>query len=48
LSGDADAMNTFDHPKTITPVTSGFEVKKLFGYSVPPMSLTVIRIKTRK
>ena len=47
LSGDGDAMNTFDHPKTIAPVTSQFEVKKVFGYSVPPMSLTVIRIKTR-
>jgi alpha-L-arabinofuranosidase len=47
LSGDGDAMNTFDHPKIIAPVTSQFEVKKVFGYSVPPMSLTVIRIKTR-
>ncbi len=47
LTGTADAENTFDHPESIVPVKSGFKASKAFEYNTQPMSLTVIRIKTR-
>ncbi len=47
LTGDAEAENTFDYPEKIVPVTTAVKVKKVFEYVVPPMSLTVIRIKTK-
>ena len=46
LSGSADLANSFERPQNIFPVTSSFDVSKKFSYSVSPMSLTVIRIKT--
>jgi len=42
LSGDE---NTFENLQKVVPVTSSMEVAKSFDYAVPPMSLTVIRIK---
>jgi len=48
LTGDAEAENTLDNMNQIAPVKSTVKVKKVFEYSAPPMSLTVIRIKTRK
>lgn len=48
LSGLPDAANTFTHPKQVLPVHTDFIVKKSFDYSLLPMSLTVIRIKTNK
>ncbi len=47
LTGDAEAENTFENSTTILPVTSTVKVQKAFQYRAPPMSLTVIRIKTR-
>lgn len=47
-SGDAEAENTFENPQHIVPVTSKIGVSKSFDYQAPPMSLTVIRLKTKK
>jgi alpha-L-arabinofuranosidase len=46
LAGPASAENTFDNPKQIMPVVSAIQVAKTFNYTIPAMSLTVIRIKT--
>jgi len=46
LTGSADAENTFENPKNVVPLVSSFKVSSKFEYSVPPMSLTVFRIKT--
>jgi alpha-L-arabinofuranosidase len=48
LTGDAEAENTLGNMNQIAPVQSTVKVKRAFDYSAPPMSLTVIRIKTRK
>jgi alpha-L-arabinofuranosidase len=47
LTGTADAENTFEDPQKIVPSTSAFRVTKTFEYATRPMSLTVIRIKTK-
>lgn len=47
LRGDTLDENTFDHPKKVTPVKAAFKATKNFDYTVNPMSLTVIRIKTK-
>ena len=47
LTGSADAANTFDNPRAVVPMRSEFKVSKAFHYAVPPMSLTVVRIKTK-
>jgi alpha-L-arabinofuranosidase len=47
ISGSADAANPFEGEPVIVPTRSNFKVNKTFNYSVPPMSLTVIRIKTK-
>lgn len=47
LTADADAENTFANPQQVIPVTSTLKVAKSFDYTVPAMSLTVIRIKTK-
>lgn len=48
LQGDPTAINSMDKPNAVVPVRSTLEVKKDLRYEAPPMSLTVIRIKTRK
>jgi alpha-N-arabinofuranosidase len=48
LKGTADAVNSFENSQTVMPVKSTFEVSRSFEYSTPPMSLTVIRVKTKK
>jgi alpha-L-arabinofuranosidase len=47
LTGEAEAENTLENPMNVVPVASPFKVSKKFDYAVPPMSLIVIRIKTR-
>jgi alpha-L-arabinofuranosidase len=47
LTGKSDAENTLENPVRVIPVTSGFQVSSKFDYEAPPMSLTVIRIKTK-
>ncbi|MEO7992444.1 MAG: alpha-L-arabinofuranosidase C-terminal domain-containing protein [Chryseolinea sp.] len=47
LTGAADAENTFDQPQHIVPVNSLFKLARKFEYNTPPMSLTVIRLKTK-
>lgn len=48
LTGDATAENTFENLEQVTPVTSAFKAGKAFDYNAPAMSLTVIRLKTKK
>jgi alpha-N-arabinofuranosidase len=48
LTGDADAENSFENPQNIVPEKSAFKVSKTFEYAAPSMSLTAIRIKTKK
>ena len=48
LSGKADAENTFENPQNVVPVVTTVKVSKTFDYAAPAMSLTVIRIKTKK
>ncbi|HEX7312747.1 MAG TPA: alpha-L-arabinofuranosidase C-terminal domain-containing protein [Pyrinomonadaceae bacterium] len=47
LAGEAAAVNGFDAPARVAPVTSGILVDRQFEYEAPAHSLTVIRIKTR-
>jgi alpha-L-arabinofuranosidase len=46
LSGEADAENTFENPGNVVPVSGTCRVSKRFDYSVPAISMTVIRIKS--
>ncbi len=48
FSGDGESENTFENPQKVVPVKTSVKVKKIFEYSAPAMSLTVIRIKTKK
>jgi len=45
LTGDAEAENSFENPDNIVPTVTEFKVSKVFDYTLPPMSLSVIRIK---
>jgi alpha-L-arabinofuranosidase len=47
LTGEAEAENTLENPMNVVPVVSPFKVSKTFEYAAPPMSLTVIWIKTK-
>jgi alpha-N-arabinofuranosidase len=47
LMASADSENTFEKPVAVKPVQSLFKAGKTFEYKAPPMSLTVIRIKTK-
>lgn len=48
LTGPAENKNSFEEPNKIMPKTTDFNVSQKFGYSTQPMSLTVIRIKSKK
>jgi alpha-L-arabinofuranosidase len=48
LAGKEDSENTFENPRNIVPVVVPLKVSKAFNQPLPAMSLTVIRIKTRK
>lgn len=48
LVGDPEDENTFENTENIVPISSQISIKKSFDYSAPPMSLTVIRVKTKK
>jgi alpha-L-arabinofuranosidase len=48
LTGAVDAVNSFEKPDAVAPVQSDFLIKGMtFDYAAPPMSLTVIRLKTK-
>lgn len=47
LSGSPTAENTLENPSIISPSTGTMKVTKVIDYPAPPMSLSVIRIKTR-
>ncbi len=47
LTGTADAENSLENPQNVIPVDSTFKVSTRFDYQLPPMSLTVLRIKTK-
>jgi alpha-L-arabinofuranosidase len=47
LTAAPDSENTFEKPAAIKPVRSPFKASKIFEYKTLPMSLTVIRIKTK-
>ncbi|HEY3402609.1 MAG TPA: alpha-L-arabinofuranosidase C-terminal domain-containing protein, partial [Ohtaekwangia sp.] len=47
LTGKPDAENTLDNPEAIVPIKSVYKAGRSFDYSTPPMSLSVIRIKTK-
>jgi alpha-L-arabinofuranosidase len=47
LTGAADAENTLANLKNVVPVKSTFKASKKFEYTIRPMSLTVIRMKTK-
>jgi alpha-L-arabinofuranosidase len=48
LAGNPDAENTFENISAIAPTSSKVKISKSFDFSAPAMSLTVIRIKTKK
>ena len=48
IAGEATAQNAFGRPAAVLPVTSDFPVAGEAAYDVPPQSLTVIRIATRR
>lgn len=47
LSGSPDAENKFANLQNIAPSSSAMTIGKTFEYQAPPMSLTVIRVKTK-
>jgi len=47
LTGAAEAENTLENPQQVVPVKSTFKATKNFEYEAQPMSLTVIRMKTK-
>jgi alpha-L-arabinofuranosidase len=47
LTGEPGAVNTFEQPRNLVPVTSDFAAGNAFGYELPPHSLTVFRLKSR-
>jgi alpha-L-arabinofuranosidase len=47
LAGDPMAVNSFENPAPLAPVSSSISVGESFDYEAPAHSLTVIRIKTR-
>ena len=48
LTGTPDAENNLENPDNILPLSAAFKILKNFDYQCAPMSLTVIRIKTKK
>jgi alpha-L-arabinofuranosidase len=48
FSGDGEAENTFENLQKVVPVKTSVKIQKVFEYSAPAMSLTVIRVKTKK
>jgi alpha-L-arabinofuranosidase len=48
LAGEANDENTFTEPNKIEPKQAEYIAKSKFDYNAPAMSLTVIRIKTKK
>jgi alpha-L-arabinofuranosidase len=48
LTGKSDAENTLDNPQNIVPTEIAFKVNGKFEYTALPVSLTVIRIKTKQ
>jgi alpha-N-arabinofuranosidase len=48
LTGNADAENTFENSASVVPQLSTYKVSPKFEYSVPAMSLTVLRIKIKE
>lgn len=47
ITGEGETENTFADPTKVVPVKKAFQVSRNFNYTAPPMSLTVIRIKTK-
>jgi alpha-L-arabinofuranosidase len=47
MTGHRNAKNTRKEPDNILPVESTFKAGKKFAYELPPLSVSVIRIKTR-
>ena len=41
---DADAVNDYDHPRTVTPRASRISISPAFDYEAPAHSLTILRI----
>lgn len=48
LTGAADAENTFENLTQVVPQVSSLKIMKNFEYKAPAMSLTIIRVKTKK
>ena len=48
LTGAADAENTLENSKNVTPVETTIKIGKTYEYAAPSMSLTVIRIKAKR
>jgi alpha-L-arabinofuranosidase len=48
LAGSPDAENTFANTRNVVPTSSIVKISRSFEYSAPAMSLTVIRIQTKK
>lgn len=47
LAGDPSAVNSFEEPARVAPITSEIAAGRQFDYEAPAHSLTVLRIKTR-
>ncbi|MGB3008406.1 MAG: alpha-L-arabinofuranosidase C-terminal domain-containing protein, partial [Chitinophagaceae bacterium] len=47
LTGKPDAENNFENNRNVVPVIAVFKAGKNFEYQCSPMSLTVIRIRTK-
>ena len=47
LAAPAEAVNSFEAIEVREPQPQEFQVAKTFTYETPPMSLSVIRIKTK-
>jgi alpha-L-arabinofuranosidase len=48
LTGYADIEDTFENQKAVVPAVSTIKVSSHFDYIIPAISLTVIRIASKK
>jgi alpha-L-arabinofuranosidase len=48
MSGEKDAVNTFDKPDAVKPVRSEIDVAPIFSHTIPAMAVQVLRVNVDK
>lgn len=47
LQGSQNASNTPENPDLVTPVTSSINLGRIFNYTAPGFSVSVLTVKTQ-